>query len=58
MGFDNYSDPLKIYLKKYRDALKSASSESPAKKQKIATESETKDAEGAAEAAAFIGSIP
>ena len=51
MGFDNYADPLRVYLKKYRDALKAPSSsssmtkgpteasfssgESPQKKQKV-----------------------
>ena len=49
MGFDNYSDPLRVYLKKYRDALKAPSSstskkraegdaeagQSPVKKQKV-----------------------
>ena len=32
MGFDNYAEPLKIYLRKYREAVKGA--ESPAKKAK------------------------
>ena len=54
MGFDNYSDPLRVYLKKYRDALKAPPSsssskgpmessfstgESPQKKQKVQTSS-------------------
>ena len=51
MGFDNYSDPLRVYLKKYRDALKAPSSsssskgatdstgESPQKKQKVQSSS-------------------
>ena len=37
MGFDNYTDPLRIYLQKYRDALKSTDS-SASKKQKLSAE--------------------
>ena len=54
MGFDNYSEPLKIYLKKYRDALKSASTESPAKKQKTGSGPEIDDSDRAVAAAAAL----
>ncbi len=36
MGFDNYAEPLKTYLTKYRDAVKGPEKESAYKKQKLA----------------------
>ena len=35
MGFDNYAEPLKIYLKKYREAVKGSEAVPASKRQKV-----------------------
>ena len=55
MGFDNYAEPLKIYLKKYREAIKGAEAAPASKRQKVSEGDGGDDDEGEGDEECDVG---